>query len=100
MKTHVLFMLIVSLCSFSAVLACPVVHIANIRVIDQHGNRINNAKVYRFYGPNDSALVRYHYNRVIDPEGQTHKIDSGTFALFSSGGYYYTDNKENPITKL
>src|SRR5687767_1788813 len=100
MKTHVLFMLMLSLCSFSAVQACPVIHIANIRVIDQHGNRINNAKVYRIYGVNYSALVHYHYNRVIDQECQTHKIDSGTFALFSSGCYYYTDDKESPITNL
>lgn len=99
MKTALLFLFILGICSVSSVEACPIYQLANIKVIDQHGQPINNAKVYHYSSLQDSFPLRRREFWLRQSDGSKLHIDSNIFALFSSGGWgYYLEDTE-PSTK-
>jgi hypothetical protein len=99
MKTHVLLMLVIGLCSFNAANACRVVlPIGTIRIIDQHGKSITNAQVYQFYSQKDSFKLRNFVSRLIVSE--TRVVDSSTFTVYNSSSFFYGKENAYPSEKL
>ncbi|MDX5320186.1 MAG: T9SS type A sorting domain-containing protein [Bacteroidota bacterium] len=81
MKTAIFTFLGLGLLLSSVSNACPVFEIARIRVVNEQGVPLNNAKVYSLYSPKDSVALRHH---VIDFVDNQIVLDSGTFGIWSS----------------
>jgi hypothetical protein len=92
MKSVIITMCLMALCSVDTATGCPIWRIGKMYVVDEHNNPVK-AKVWKFSSSNDSFLMGkdYHYGKDTLP--------SDPYTFFSHGRYANYNNERNPRKK-
>lgn len=71
--------------------ACPIYLIGKIKIVDENGSVIHNARIWKYRSLNDSFVAKKYY----DWEGIK---DTNSYYIYSPGGWrnFYTDGYKSP----